>query len=257
MVRDTDSARLHFEAALASGALDGRQRERALEGLRLARGGEQRPQPGADTPAVPAEGARVAALEARVEAAIAAGRTHGAAAFEAIDAAYRDPDAPHLGGSTRARLLFAHAATTQLAGRTAEAISLWEEAIGSGLLDAEHVERARDYLHLARADRAAPARPADLLLAMIDGAVALQSNPLVARDMLLRAYRNPGFTALGAQQRGRCLYNLAASYSNLGESRAAVNFWLEALNSGGLDERQRAQANDHIRAVMPGASSPP
>ncbi len=246
---DLNSARLHFEAALASQALDARQQERALEGLRLVRGGETRP--AGASGAAPADPALVAALEARVDAAIARARADAANGHEIIRALYVDPDFPHLNPRVRARILFDHAAAAQLAHHDAEAVSLWEEALGSGLLDVSHQARARDALQLLRRDRDATPRTPELLIASIDGAVALQSDKRAARDMLLRVYRNPGFVALDAHQRGRCLFNLAAAYTSLGEEREARNYWLEALNSGGLDDSHRDRANHHLRRVMP------
>jgi tetratricopeptide (TPR) repeat protein len=254
-LEDTASARLHFEAALASGALDARGQARALEGLRRARGGANHR--GADAPGggEAPDATRLAALEARIEAAIDTARHDQTAGVTAIASVYRDPDMPHLPPRVRARLLFAHASAHQRAHRYAEAVSLWEEAMGSGLLDAEHLALARDLIQRARAghddDDQTTARSSDLLAAMLDAAVALQPDNKAARDSLYRVYLDPGFRRLPTLQRGRCLYNLAASLQNLGEVQAARNFWLEALNSGGLDDGQRARANDHIRDVMP------
>jgi len=242
---DINRARLQYEAALASGALDAYQQERALEGLRRVRGG--RIADGGDAP----DAAQVAALEARVTVATAEARNDPARGPELMRAIYVDPAFPHLSPRVRARVLFDFAAALQLAGRASEAISHYEEALGSGLLDGAQAANARDAIHTVRLDGDAEPRSPEMLAAMIDGAVALQSDKRVARDMLLRVYRNPGFRALDARQRGRCLYDLAAAYTSLGQAQEAWNFWLEALSSGGLDDSHRERANRYLRGVLP------
>jgi len=249
-----DEARRYFEAATAGGGLDRERTDRATEAIRRTRGGAWTGAPGSATPADP-EQAR--ALEERVVQAVEAGAAgRNEEALRTLSEVYLSTDFPGLPRGLRGRVLFAIAAAHQNTGELVRAISGWNEALGSGLLDASHTLRARDNLRLARAGQPTAHRSEDVLNAMVDGATAMAAtSPSEGFDMLFRVYQDAGFRSLSSEQQARTYHNLAALAQRAKDLRRARNFWTEALNAGVLSPRQEAQARDLLDTVLLGESA--